>query len=171
MEACMATSSSLASRRGLGGLAALAGGFLVILSVFAPWMYYPASTSTVTGWDTFELASGADKWFTQDAFSTSGFSPGFSGISVLIAGIVLALIALAMLFSRSGGAFRLSLGSILVLGFVALLVFVVGCTNLASLYATADQNVVRPEWGLFALAAGVAVGLVGVWVGMGRGRS
>ena len=166
----MAASSSLTSRRGLGGLAALAGGLLVILSVFAPWMWYPVSMSTMTGWDTFELGSGAEKWFTQAAFSTSGFSPGFSGISVLVAGIVLALIAVAMLFSLRGGAFRPSLGSILVPAFLALLVFVVACTNLGSLYATADQNVVRPEWGLFALAAGAAVGLAGVWVGMGRGK-
>ena len=165
----MAKGSSLNSRRGLGGLTALAGGFLMILSVFAPWIYYPASTLTVTGWDTYQLAAGADKWFTRDGFATSGFSPGFSGISVLIAGLVLALIGLAMVFSVLGAS-RLSLGSTLVLGLVALLVFIVGCTNLVSLYATADQQAVRPGWGLFAVAAGALAGLAGVWAGVGRGR-
>jgi hypothetical protein len=165
----MKKGSSLNSRRGLGGLAALAGGVLMALSVFAPWIYYPASTTTVTGWDTYQLATGADRWFTQAAFAPSGFSPGFSGMSVLIAGLVLALIGLAMVFFVLG-AFRLSLGSTLVLGLVALLVFCVGCTNLGSLYATADQQAVRPGWGLFAVAAGALAGLAGVWAGVGRGK-
>lgn len=166
----MSKRSPLNSRRGLGGLAALAGGTFMALTVFAPWIYYPASTTTVTGWDTFQLAAGADKWFTREGFSASGFSPGFSGMAVLIAGLVLALIGL-MVVSSVLGAFRLSLGSTLLLGLVALLVFIVGCTNLGSLYATADQQAVRPGWGLFAVAAGALAGLVGAWAGVGRARS
>jgi len=162
--------SSLNSRRGLGGLTALAGGLLMTLSVFAPWIHYPASTTTVTGWDTYQLAAGADKWFTQTAFAPAGSSPGFSGMSVLIAALVLVLIGAAIVFSVVG-AFRLALGSSLLLGMVALLVFCVGCTNLVSLYTTADQFVVRPGWGLFAMAAAALAGLVGVWAGVGRGRS
>ncbi len=165
----MTKRSSLNSRRGLGGLTALAGGLFMTLTVFAPWIYYPASTTTVTGWDTYQLAAGADRWFTQTAFAPAGSSPGFSGISVLIAGLVMALIGLATVFSVLG-AFRLSLGSTLLLGMAALLVFCVGCTNLVSLYATADQFVVRPAWGLFAVAAGALAGLVGVWAGVGRAK-
>jgi hypothetical protein len=44
-------------------------------------------------------------------------------------------------------------------------------TNLASLYATGDSDLVSPEWGLYMLTAGAVIGLLGVWVGIGRGRS
>lgn len=166
----MTTSTSLSSRRGLGGFAALVGGALMIVSVFLPWLGSPLGGQSVTGWDTYDLASGTEKFFVQEAFST-GFSPLFSGLSVLIAGGLLALIALAMLGSLSGGAFRLPAGGIFILGILALLIFVVGGTNLASLYATGDPDVVTPEWGLYLLAGGAIIGLLGVGVGIGKGRS
>ncbi len=98
VEACMTTSPSLTSRRGLGGLAALAGGILVIASVFLPWLGYPAAGSTVTGWDTYDLASGAEQVVHPGRLrAPAGSAPAFSGVSVLIAGGVLVLIGLAML--------------------------------------------------------------------------
>ncbi len=166
----MTTTTSLSSRRGLGGFAALVGGALMILSVFLPWLGSPLAGESVTGWDTYDLASGSEKFFVQEAFDT-GFSPLFSGMSVLIAGGLLALIGLAMLASVSGGAFRLPAGGILILGILALLIFIVGGTNLASLYATGDPDLVTPEWGLYLLAGGAIIGLLGVWVGIGKGRS
>jgi len=167
----MAINTPLSTRRGLGGLVALAAGALMIVSVFLPWLSSPVGAGdSVTGWDTYEQASGGEQWFVQETFS-SGFSPWFTGISVLIAGGLLALIGLAMLFSLSGGAFRLPVAGIILLGFIALLIFIVGITNLVSLYATGDSDLVIPEYGLFLLTAGATVGLLGVWVGVGRGRS
>jgi hypothetical protein len=166
----VATSMSLTSRRGLGGVSALIGGAAVIVSVFLPWLGYP-SGDTVTGWDTYAFASGTARWFTRHAFSAIGFSPGFSGVSVLIAGGVLVLLALAMLFSLAGGAFRLGVAAAVVLGVLALLAFIVGGANLASLYATGDPDLVTPGYGLFVLSAGAVIGLVGVWAGISRARS
>jgi hypothetical protein len=167
----MNTSLSLTSRRGLGGVSALVGGILVIVSVFLPWLGYPSAGNTVTGWDTYALSSGSAQWFTQDAFSTRGFSPGFTGLSVLIAGGLVVLLSLAMLLSLAGGAFRLGFAAILVLAGLALLAFLVGVSNLASLYATGDPNLVTPEYGLFLLSAGSLIGLIAVWMGLPRAHS
>ena len=45
----MAGSTSLSSRRGLGGFAALVGGALMIVSVFLPW--FGSGEQSFTGWD------------------------------------------------------------------------------------------------------------------------
>jgi hypothetical protein len=167
----MTTSTSLSGRRGLGGFVALAAGALMVASVFLPWLNSPLGAGgSVTGWDTYEQASGGEQWFVQETFS-SGFSPWFTGISLLIAGGLLALIGLAMLASLRGGAFRLPVAGIIVLGLMALLIFIVGITNLVSLYATGDSDLMTPAYGLFLLTAGATAGLLGVWVGVGRGRS
>lgn len=163
----MATSMSRSARRGLGGFTALAAGGLMVASVFLPWV---GGGRPVTGWDTYRQASGVKQWFVQETFS-SGFSPWFTGASVLAAGSLLALVGLAMLASLRGGAFRLPVAGIIVLGLLALLIFVVGVTNLVSLYATGEPGLVTPAYGLFLLAVGATGGLLGVWVGIGRGPS
>ena len=167
----MTTSTSLSSRRGLGGFAALAGGALMIVSVFLPWLSSPVGDHAVTGWDTYDLSSGVDKFFVQEAFD-SGFSPMFTGMSVLIAGAVLALIGLTMLASLRGGAFALAtMGKALVV-IMGLLSFIVGATNLISLYATGPgADILGPEYGLYVLTAGALVGLFGAAGGLGKGRS
>ena len=167
-EGLVPTAKSSSSRRGIGGFAAVVGGALMVVSVFLPWIKGGALAGT--GWDTFNAGSGVEKLFVTHAFGT-GFSPLFTGLSVLIAGGVLALICWAMLGSLVGGAFRLPAGGGIIVGIIALLAFVGGATNLASLYATGDSAVVTPEFGLFLLAAGALVGLLGAWVGAGKGRS
>jgi hypothetical protein len=166
----MTARKSLSSRRGLGGFAALVGAALMIVSVFLPWLSSPSGGDSVTGWDTYRQASGAEQWFVQATFS-DGFSPWFTGLAVLIAGGLLALIGLAMMFSLSGGAFRLPGFWVFILGLLALAIAVVGVTNLASLLATGDSDVVSTEWGLYLLTGGALIGLLGVWVGIGRGKS
>lgn len=167
----MTTKPSLASRRGLGGLTALIGGAAMIWSVFLPWLAYPSLGNTVRGWDTYALASGSGRWFTQHAFSADGFNPGFTGMSVLIAGGLLGASGLAMLSSLRGGAFRLRTATTLILRVLALLVLVVGGTNLVSAYAAGALALVTPQWALFQAGAGATIGLVAVWVGLSRGRS
>lgn len=165
----MTNGESLSSRRGLGGFAALAGGVAMIVSVFLSWLTSTSGNASVTGWDTFEQAAGTEQWFVRETFTT-GFSPFFSGLSVLIAGALLTLIGLAMLFSLSGGAFRLPSAGIFLLGLLALLIFLVGITNLVSVYATDDLGLVDPQYGLFLLTGGATVGLLGVWLGVGGGK-
>jgi hypothetical protein len=166
----MTTSTSLSSRRGLGGFAALAGGALMVVSVFLPWLSSPMGGDAVTGWDTYDLSSGAEKFFVQEAFDT-GFSPMFTGMSVIIAGGLLALIGLAMLASLRGGAFALaSMGKTIVV-IITLLVFIVGVTNLISLYATGNTDVVTPGFGLYLLTGGAIIGLIGAIAASGKGSS
>ena len=114
----MAASSSLSSRRGLGGFAALVGAALMVLSVFLPW--FSSGDQSFTGWDSVNPSladiSSADEavdtiaeagnFFDVSYFDpASSFSPFFTGLSILIAGALLALISLAMLASLKGGAF------------------------------------------------------------------
>ncbi len=167
----MATNPPLASRRGLGGLTALIGGAAMIGAVFLPWLAYPSLGNTIRGWDTFALASGGTRWFTEHAFDAYGLSPGFTGMSVLIAGGLLGVSGGAMLLSLRGGAFRLRTPTLWILRLVALLVLVVGATNLVSGYATGASGLVTPQWGLFQTAAGAMIGLVAVWLGLSRDRS
>ncbi len=98
-------------------------------------------------------------------------SPMFTGMSVLIAGALMALIGLALLASLAGSAFRLPGGGKATLVIITLVAFVVGATNLPSLYATGDSSVVTPEYGLFLLTAGALIGLVGVIAASSKGRS
>ena len=169
----MTTGSSLSSRRGLGGFAALIGGAAMIVSVFLPWI------GGATGWDSVnqELTSditnvSTGDFFHNPTFADSGFSPFFTGLSILIAGGLLVLIGLAMLASLRGGAFRLPGAGKFIIAVLAVLIAIVGVTNLASLYATGDADVWSPEYGLFVLTAGALIGFLGVLGGVtGRGRS
>ncbi len=170
----MSSGTSLSSRRGLGGLAALVGGAAMVVSVFLPW--FTAGTESVTGWDSVntkvtQIRSTGD-FFKSPAFADTGFSPFFTGLSILIAGGLLVLLALAMLASLRGGAFRLPAAGQFILGLLAALIAAVGVTNLASLYATGPgTGVIKPEYGLFILTAGALEGLLGVLVGLGKGDS
>ena len=55
----------------------------------------------------FTSVSDTGNFFDSPFFAESGFSPFFTGLSILIAGALLVLIGLAMLASLKGGAFRL----------------------------------------------------------------
>jgi hypothetical protein len=180
----MAT-STLSSRRGLGGFAALVGGVLMIVSVFLPW--FGSGGFTFSGWDSVnpsladissageavETIADAGNFYENSYFDpASSFSPFFTGLSILIAGALLALLGLAMLASLRGGAFRLPAAGQMVLLVLGIVIAVVGVTNLASLYATGPgTEFLKPEIGLFLLTAGAAVGFFGVVAGAIKGKS
>lgn len=155
----------------MGGLIAVIGGAAMVLSVFLPWQRYLSLGSSATGWDTHTLTSGSARWFTTSAFNADALSPGFSGAVVLIAAGLLVLPGLRMLLSLAGGAVRLRVAEAVALAVAALVAFGVAATNLVSIYATGNPNLVTPEFGLFVLGAGAAIGLTGVWVGLSRRRS
>jgi hypothetical protein len=181
----MAASSSLSSRRGLGGFAALVGAALMVVAVFLPW--FSSGDQSFTGWDSVnpsladissadeavETIADAGNFFDNSYFDpASSFSPFFTGLSILIAGGLLALISLAMLASLKGGAFRLPSAGHLALTVLGIIIAIVGVTNLASLYATGPgSEFLKPEFGLFLLTAGALLGFFGVVAGLGKGRS
>jgi hypothetical protein len=182
----MARGTSLSSRRGLGGFAVLAGAAVMVVSVFLPWFGGDfTGGEAITGWDSVnpdiaevsgygdfvDIASSAGNFFETPYFAVDGFSPFFTGLSILIAGGVLAAIGLAMLLSLRGGAFRLPGAGYLAMAVLGLLVAVVGVTNLASLYATGPGSaLIAPEYGLFLLTGGALLGLLGVLAGFGGGK-
>jgi len=164
---------SLSSRRGIGGFIALLGGLAMIVSVFLPW--FAAGGPSYSGWDAVVddamNVSGVGDFYDSPFFAESGFSPFFTGLAVLIAGILLVLIGLALLASLRGGAFHLPGVLQILLGVLALGIAVVGVTNLASLYATGDTDILQPEYGIFVLTAGAVVGMLGVWLAIGGEKS
>jgi hypothetical protein len=184
MEVRMA-STSLSSRRGLGGFAALVGGALMIVSVFLPW--FGGGGQSFTGWDSVnpnladisnageavDTIAEAGNFFDNSYFDpASSFSPFFTGLSILIAGALLVLIGLAMMFSLKGGAFQLPGFGQFILVVLGILIAIVGVTNLASLYATGPgTEFIKPEYGLFLLTAGALIGFFGVVGGAGKGDS
>jgi len=177
----MAATTSLSSRRGLGGFAALVGGALMVVSVFLPWF------GGITGWDSVnpslgdistageavETIADAGNFYDNSYFDPAGsFSPFFTGLSILIAGGLLVLIGLAMLASLRGGAFRLPAAGQLILAVLGIVIAIVGVTNLASLYATGPgAEFLSPEYGLFLLTAGALLGFLGVVAAVVKGRS
>lgn len=169
----MADRKSLSSRRGLGGFIALLGGAAMIVSVFLPW--FKSGGPSYSGWDAVvedvQNVSGLGDFYHSPTFAASGFSPFFTGLAVLIAGILLVLVGLLMLLSLRGGAFHLPGIVQILLGVLALGIAFVGVTNLASLYATGDTDIFKPEYGLFILTVGAVVGMLGVWLGIGGKES
>jgi hypothetical protein len=76
----------------IGAAVVLLAGILVMVSSFMPWFY------GATGWDGFSYNSGFDKVFGYN----DGY-PLFTGMGSLILGILLALVAVFMLITRSKG--------------------------------------------------------------------
>jgi hypothetical protein len=170
-EVSMTESTALTSRRGLGGMAALIGGALMIVSVWVPWL--DTQVEDPTGWDVYTALSdsGRNVLYEHNFFDT-GFSPLFSGLTVLIAGGVLGLLGLGMLASLRGGAVRLPGAAAGAMSLLALLILLVAVANLFSLFATGPgSGIVDPAYGLYLLAAGGVIGFFGVIMGMARGRS
>ncbi|MBU1225829.1 MAG: hypothetical protein KJ698_01275 [Actinobacteria bacterium] len=158
----MATGTSLSSRRGLGGFAAMIGGALMAVSVWTPWL--DTQTDDPTGWDIYTTLSDSGRnLFYEHNFFDPGFSPFFSGLTMLIAGGLLALIGLALLASVRGGAFSLPGAAVAVLDVLALLIFVAAAVNLFSLFTTGPgTGILDPAYGLYLLAGGGLVGFIGV---------
>lgn len=169
----MTDRKSLSSRRGFGAFVAVIGGAAMIVSVFLPW--FGVGGPSYSGWDAVVddamNVSGVGDFYDSPFFAESGFSPFFTGLAVLIAGILLVLIGLALLASLRGGAFHLPGMVQILLGVLALGIAVVGVTDLASLYATGDTDLIKPEYGIFVLTAGAVVGMLGVWLGIGGDKS
>jgi len=160
--------SVLSSRRGIGGLVVMLGGALMIASVWLPWLDTQADDPT--GWDTYTaLTDAGHNGFYEGSFFNSGFSPLFSGLSVLIAGCMVAVIGLAMiLVLRATPPVGVRLAMLL----VAIAVMIVAGLNLLSLFRTGPgSGILDPAFGMYLAAAGGFVGLLGVAVGVAPDRT
>lgn len=160
--------SVLSSRRGIGGLVVMLGGALMVASVWLPWLDTQADDPT--GWDTYTALTDAGRnGFYEGSFFNSGFSPLFSGLSVLIVGCVFAVIGLAMILAlRRTPPIGVRLAMILV-GMTAM---IVAGLNLLSLLRTGPgSGIVDPALGMYLAAAGGFVGLLGVALGVAPDRT
>lgn len=169
-----APSSSVTGRRlkrpyvcGVIALLASAG---LIASVFWAWLVpVLASADEMTGWEIYQAAgdTGENSFLIADAFR-DGFSPLFTGLSVAIAGGVLAALALVLMVSPkaqqpSKWGVPAGLGSLIAL--VGLAVLFIPLVNLSSLIMTQPRPyLIQPGGGLtggFLLAAvgGIALAI------------
>jgi hypothetical protein len=158
----MTTSTSSAPRRVVGGFMALIGGALMIVSVFLPWL--DTQGEDPTGWDTYTTLSDAGRnIFYEHNFYASGFSPFFSGLTIMIAGGLLALIGLVMLASLRGGVSRLPKAAVTPLMVVGLLIFVVAAADPFSLLSTGPgRGILDPGIGLYLVPVGALLGEIGI---------
>jgi hypothetical protein len=141
----------------------------VVASAFWPWLD-PVVGDSMSGWDIYESTAdtGDNPLLITEAFRT-GFSPLFTGLTVVIAGGVLAAAALALLVSPkvrqpSQWGIPKRVGTLIsLLGFAVLLI---PLTNLLSLVLTQPRShLIQPGAGLIGSVFLAAVGGMAVVIG------
>ena len=141
----------------------------VIASAFWPWLE-PVAGDSMSGWDIYESTAdtGDNPFLITEAFRT-GFSPLLTGLSVVIAGGVLAAAALVLMVSPkvkqpSQWGVPKGMGTVIsLLGFAVLLVPII---NLCSLMFTQPRPyLIQPGAGLMGGFVLAGVGGVAVVIG------
>ncbi len=166
----MTASTSLPSRRVhirrfVGGFASLAVGALMIVLVFTPWLSIGGVERT--GWQLYtDFTDAGRNGFYEQQFFSDGFSPFFSGLAILVAGGLMALIGVATLASLRGGTFRMPRWGVFVAVVLSWLIAIVGATNFVSLLMTAPDG--PRGTGLFVLALVAVIGPIAVLTGLGQ---
>jgi hypothetical protein len=142
----------------------------LIASVFLPWLSPVLGEDDLSGWDVYQSTgdTGDNPFLISEAFRTS-FSPLFTGLSVVIAGGVLAAAALVLMASPkvkqpSQWGIPKGLGTpIMLLGFA---VFLVPTVNLLSLVSTQHRPyLIQPGGGLIGGMLLAAVGGMALVIG------
>jgi len=148
-------------------LAAIIGGAMMMVGAFLPWLKSGLGPGSMTGWDAYTMASGSERFFILNAFA-SDFSPMFTGMSVLIAGAVMALIGLYRFF-RVRRALPPPPAAAKVAGALLLLaVIVIGLANLLSVFSFGPgRGLLDPDYGLYLVTGGAIIGSLGVVIGDG----
>lgn len=167
----VASRASSQRARWPGGLA-VAGGMVMMISVFLPW--WESSSYAETGWDEFLFMRDlgfSRAWFVQPVEVSGWWGLYFSALSVLIAGVLLSVIggALVVRSRRNLAPWRVS--GRLTLGLVAAVLVLVGIANLiTALLIRLDVDFwLDPGFGMYVLAAGAMAGFLGVVLGLRRG--
>jgi hypothetical protein len=146
--------------RHLSGWATLVGGVLMVVAAFLPWIQIRTGPRFWTGWDYASQMRGIRKLFIWDFWST-GFSPFFTGLAVVVAGGLLVLIAVAMLAARGGGTLALRAAAKPWPVIIAGLALIVGITNLVASFRAAAT-----EWAFYLPFVGALLGAVGVAIAL-----
>ncbi len=140
-------------------LAALIGAIVVIGASFAPWVSSSTSDEKLSGWQLYDDQVGdkENAGFYFDRSFGKDDSPFFTGLSTIIAGAAVGIVALALMVSR--GSANDSIGGVFAfLGITAgILVLVVGGTNLVSYLRKAEGVPADLEWGLILVWVGAVV--------------
>lgn len=150
----------------------LVGGALVVGGTFLDWL--SAGPLAFTGWDIYDVQSkGSENIFVlKEMFD--GWSPFFTGLTTLICGVVLIVVALLVLVlrgSRTPGSKEINVGLSVFLSLIATLA-VLPCLWNAFEWVTngRDFGVVDSAVGLWLVLAGAIVALLGITSGLARRR-
>ncbi len=147
-----------------GGLIAVAGGVVTAIGVFLPWV--TGGGESFTGWELYDLRQEAEENpFVIDEMFGDTFDPFFTGAPVLVAGVLLALVGVAVYAAKKRpppARYRVSPGlyiSGMLLGVVAfLMVFL----NVYSVLTPPDFVDVSIGIGLILSTVGVFAAMVGI---------
>lgn len=167
----MSSTTKAARNRRTGGIAALTGGVLLILSVWLPWIKTPYDDPT--GWDVYQTLSDAGRnGLYEGNFFDESFSPFFSGMTVLIAGVVAVLAGILLLMTVKAASSAAFPGwAVVIAWIVAAAVLLAGFTNAFSLFTRGPgRGLVDPGLGLYVAFVGGLIGFYGIGVGSSRVR-
>jgi hypothetical protein len=154
----------------VGMTIALAGGGLVFVASFLPWLRHP--NVTLTGWDLVDTTrrGGGNPLLIMNAFAD--FDPMVTGLTTAILGGLMAMLAVVVLVApKQLPPSRAWVPDEVIL----IMVPIMGCAMLAAIFnlvsavsPNASSTGVEVGYGLFVLCAGVVVWLVGMLVEMSR---
>ena len=137
-----------------GGAVVLIAALLIIIGTFTPWAsssgpYGYVSVST-SGWDTVD-------YMENKVFDWNDGKPVFSGLCSLIAGCLLALLAILAMASRNKGLAGLAF-------FFAILALIMAATNTYSILSAGTGTTIG--FGMILFLIGAAGSLAGGIMGM-----
>jgi len=177
------TTSTPARDSGSGGsplaLIALVGALIVIGATFAPWLgqggdgVFSDSRVELSGWDFYDdrdrLAEEPNSFYLEESFLEDD-APFFNGLSTVIAGAAVGIVAIGLLAMRGRSSGLDALLAFLALA-AAVLVLVVCFTNLISYLRAGDENLAGLKWGLLLIWIGAFLGAAVLPAALAGGRA
>jgi len=153
----------------------LVGGVLVVVGTFLAWLSY--GPMSFTGWDLYDARSkaSANVFAIKEMFS--GWSPFFTGLTTLICGVVLIVVALLVLVlpgSRTPGSKEVNVGLGVVLTLITVLAVAPCLWNPFEWVMNGrDKSFgvgIETGVGLWLVLAGAIAALLGITSGLARRR-
>jgi len=151
-------------RPSVGGLIALAGGAVMAIGVFLPWVTGP--DDSLTGWELYDLRQEAgENPFVVDKMFEGTFDPFFTGAPVLLVAALLALIGVAVYSAKKRpppARYRVSPGLYITGVLLAIGAFLMLALNLFSVLTPPEFVDVSMGIGLIVSTLGVIAAVVGI---------
>ena len=156
--------SQVRQKRLIGLFVALAGGLLMIVATFLDWLAV-AGGASITGWDIYKLQSdfGDNVWVINDMFSD--FSPFFTGLASLVAGIVaiaIALVAIAVPVSIIGRAYKMSTVALAPLAIIGSVITIPWLFNWVFWFSESGDKGAEARIGVYLLIAASVMFMAGM---------